>query len=101
VKPYRFHADALAEYEAAATWYAERSIDASRRFVKLIEGAVATAREFPLAGPGWRGRADVRVRALRRVPYSVVYMLAAGQLVVIAVAHQRRRPGYWLGRLSR
>lgn len=40
-----------------------------------------------------------RVR-VRRFPYQVVYLVIDNDVVVIAIAHDRRRPGYWAERLS-
>jgi plasmid stabilization system protein ParE len=35
---------------------------------------------------------------LRRFPYAVIYRAQAERVLVVAVAHMRRRPGYWRGR---
>jgi hypothetical protein len=35
---------------------------------------------------------------LRRFPYSIVYLLLPEEIRVLAIAHQRRKPGYWSGR---
>lgn len=99
--PYRFHPKALAEYEAAAAWYGDRASDAARRFVTHVEDAIAVIRELPRAWPLWPGYDDVRARVLRRLPYTIVYLVTVGEIVVMAVAHQRRRPGYWVDRLER
>jgi len=32
---------------------------------------------------------------LRRFPFGVVYRVLAGEIQVVAVAHHRRKPGYW------
>lgn len=37
-------------------------------------------------------------RHLRRFPYSVIYYIRAEELRVVALAHHRRKPGYWSGR---
>lgn len=42
---------------------------------------------------------DVRLARMSRFPYSILYREAAGAVQVLAVAHHRRRPNYWLGRL--
>jgi hypothetical protein len=39
-----------------------------------------------------------RFAMLVRFPYSLVYQSLPDRVQVIAVAHSRRRPGYWLGR---
>lgn len=101
MKPYRFHRDANAEYRAALAWYAARSLDAADGFAAEIAHGVRRIRELPHAWPMWRGRPDVRVRLVQRYPYSLVYIVRDPKIVIIAVAHQRRRPGYWLSRMPR
>jgi hypothetical protein len=41
----------------------------------------------------------IRRRPVRRFPYHVVYIELADRLQILAIAHDRRRPGYWVGRL--
>ena len=52
--------------------------------------------EYPESGAPWRGRA--RRLPMRRFPYILVYAVVSNEVRVIALAHQRRRPGYWSGR---
>jgi len=42
--------------------------------------------------------ADVRRHVLSHFPYTVHYELKGSMVIVLAVAHQRRMPGYWRGR---
>ena len=98
--PLRFHPEARLEARAVATWYRERSQEAGRSFAAALEESIRHIRELPAACPTWRGREDVRSRILRRFPYSVLYVIDTGMIVVLAVAHHRRRPGYWLRRLA-
>jgi hypothetical protein len=37
---------------------------------------------------------------LQKFPYSLFYTIDSGDLLILAVAHHRRRPGYWVGRLG-
>ena len=96
---YRFHGDARAEYRAAVAWYRARSLDAARGLVGAVSDGVRTARETPLAWPVWRG-GPARRRVLRRFPYSLFYVVST-EIVIVAVAHHSRRPGYWSSRLGR
>ena len=41
---------------------------------------------------------DVRRVPMRRFPYQIVYFTGAEDIVVIAVAHDRRLPAYWASR---
>jgi len=88
---------AEAEYQAAAEWYAERSLAAADGFTE----AVAAAFRRILAHPE-RGAAcdDVhRLVIVRALPYQIIYRMAAdNSILVVAVAHCSRRPAYWAGR---
>jgi toxin ParE1/3/4 len=100
VKRYRFHPEARVEVHAAASWYRERSSEAASGFSDAVASGIQSIREHPEAWPAWR-RSDVRRRVLRRYPYSIFYVLDREMIVIVAVAHHRRRPGYWLPRMRR
>ena len=92
-----FHPDAVEEAEAARDWYASRSERTATRFLAELERAferiVATPKQWP---PHMRG---TRFFKLRRFPYLVVYKESKTAVWVVAVAHGRRKPGYWKKRL--
>jgi plasmid stabilization system protein ParE len=98
VRPVRFLRAAQAEYRAALAWYAARSLDVADDFAAKVAAAVHEIRELPEAWPMWLGRPGLRGRVLRRFPYTIIYVVRAQRVVILAVAHQRRRPGYWLSR---
>jgi toxin ParE1/3/4 len=100
VKRYRFHPEARIEVQSAAVWYRERSSEAARGFAEAVSEGIQSIRNHPEAWPTWR-RPDVRRRVLRRYPYSIFYIVEDGVVVIVAIAHHKRRPGYWLGRLGR
>ena len=89
--------DALAEAEAAAHWYAERSPTAAAAFVAEIESAETAILKLPAAWPSFDH--GTRRYLLRRFPYSVVYRIEPHLVLVIAVMHEHRRPHYWAARL--
>jgi toxin ParE1/3/4 len=99
VKPLRFLPAAQGEYRAALAWYASKSLDAATDFASAIGSGLRGIRETPEAWPSWRGRRDVRARVMRRFPYTILYVIRDEGVVVVAVAHQHRAPGYWLTRL--
>lgn len=43
---------------------------------------------------------EIRRCRLRRFPYSEVYTQEGAELLVLAIAHQHRKPGYWRNRLN-
>ena len=42
----------------------------------------------------------VRRFAVKRFPYHVFYLEAPLEIRILAVAHDRRKPGYWKNRLK-
>lgn len=99
MRPLRFHPDALAELSAALDWYAERYPPAADALADAIEEALATIRKVPFAAPPAAGDL-VRALNLRTHGYSLIYTVG-DEIIVIAVAHQRRHPQYWLRRARR
>ncbi|MBP6707594.1 MAG: type II toxin-antitoxin system RelE/ParE family toxin [Candidatus Accumulibacter sp.] len=88
---------ALAELHDAAAFYAARAnVELALAFVAEFERAANRILANPMLGAIFRG--SRRRYFLRRFPYSVIYQVAAEELRVVAVAHQRRRPGYWANR---
>lgn len=49
---------------------------------------------------GWDRLPVVRSRDVDMFPYRVVYFVRDGELVIVAFAHQSRRPGYWRERVD-
>ena len=95
----RFTAAALAEYEAAATWFDHTSPGTGQDFVDAITQAEATIAAMPQTWPQWPGaRPGTRRYLVPGWPYSIAYRVNGNEIVVIAVVHQRRRPGYWFQR---
>jgi plasmid stabilization system protein ParE len=88
---------ALAELHDAAEFYsASANAELGRAFLAEFERATNAILANPQVGAVFRHTR--RRYILRRFPYSVFYQVAADELRVVAVAHQRRRPVYWAGR---
>jgi plasmid stabilization system protein ParE len=84
---------ALAEAEAAAAWYAERDPRVAVRFAEELEAALNRIADAPHRWP-LHVHGTHRVR-LTRFPYLVVYREDPTRILIVAVAHTRRKPGYW------
>jgi plasmid stabilization system protein ParE len=82
--------------EAADFYLREAGATVSRVFLAEFERAVALIADQPAIGAPWR--ASIRRLPLRRFPYSVLYEVRGAEIRLIAVAHQRRKPGFWRGR---
>lgn len=97
-KTVRFHEEALAELEAEAMYYEAKSRGLGERFISEIEAATRIAGEFPEMGaPFKRG---TRRMFPKKFPFSIVYRIRPSELVILAVAPDARKPGYWRNRKS-
>jgi toxin ParE1/3/4 len=91
------HPAAVEEAEAAARWYRERSPRAANRFVSELNQVIDKILEAPRRWP--RGTNGTRKLNLPCFPFSVVYFESEFHIQILAIAHGRRRPGYWKNRL--
>ncbi len=95
---YVFHREALAEYEDAATYYAAIDPQLALRFVDAVEHAIELVVETPLR---WLDVDDGIRRCLTRVfPYGLLYSIEADCVLIVAVMHCSREPGYWKQRIG-
>lgn len=91
------HPQAEEDYLAAYAWYSERSETAARAFLRDMDRAILRISEAPERWPTYDSL--TRHFLLARFPFSVVYRVAQQAVEVIAVAHHKRKPGYWRPRL--
>jgi plasmid stabilization system protein ParE len=84
------------EISDAFQWYSERSSFAANALRAEIIAAIDSLAEDPMMWPA--DAEGVRYYILRRFPYTIHYEVAGALVTVLAVAHHRRRPGYWQNR---
>jgi plasmid stabilization system protein ParE len=94
--PVRLHPDAVDEAAEAAQWYRQRSAQATAAFMAALDHAIEQIGEAPERWPAHLH--GTRRFVLRRFPFSIVYRRHEDFVEVVAVAHAKRRPGYWRGR---
>jgi plasmid stabilization system protein ParE len=93
----RFQRLAGQEYQSAFRWYARRSNQAALDFESEVNQALQRIAATPNRWPVYQG-SDRFVR-VRRIPYVLYYRIVdPTQVLIMAVAHASRRPGYWLRR---
>jgi plasmid stabilization system protein ParE len=90
------HEDAEAELLEAAGWYESRSAGLGHAFLGEFERCAHLIQASPAAFPVASG--EVRHMLFRRFPYRVLFVAEKNRIYVLAVAHHKRRPGYWIGR---
>ncbi|WP_435626458.1 type II toxin-antitoxin system RelE/ParE family toxin [Candidatus Ferrigenium straubiae] len=92
-----FNSEALAEVEEATRWYRDNGGTLpSRAFIQELRRIAQLAAEQP--GIGASGQHGTTRLYFKRFPYTLVFRIQGSFVRVIAVAHQRRRPGYWAER---
>ncbi len=94
----RLHPEARAELREARMWYYERSPLSATAFAHEVDHAVFKIREAPMQYPLTEHGA--RKFVLQRFPFNVFYRPGTDEIVIVAVAHQKRRPGYWSKRVA-
>jgi toxin ParE1/3/4 len=93
---YVFHPQALAEYAEAVQYYAEQRVEVSQAFINAVEDAVYRIRESPTR---WSViDEDVQRCLTRKFPYGILYTIEEDYVLILAVMHCSREPGYWKNR---
>ncbi|PYS52515.1 MAG: hypothetical protein DMG13_16030 [Acidobacteria bacterium] len=92
------HEAAFAEAQAAYDWYATRNPAAAAAFIDELDHAIEQIGMFPDTGPSHLS--GTRRYVMRRFPFTVIYRERERTIEIVAVAHARRRPGYWKERLK-
>lgn len=95
----QFFDDASDEVEESRAWYQSRSESAEAAFLRELDHAVDLIQEAPSRWPKYI--AGTRRYVFPRFPYSIIYFVENDTINVVAVAHGKRKPGYWRERLRR
>jgi toxin ParE1/3/4 len=97
--PPRFDPDARAEFLGAIAYYEECRAGLGRRFREAVEVAINKACETPLS---YRVlRAPFRRCLVQKFPYSIIFSIEQDHVLIVAVAHAKRKPGYWIDRKAK
>ena len=82
----------------AFLWYRERNELAADGFRAEVFDAIERIGDSPLSRPA--DEEGNRHRVLKRFPYLIVFEILPEEILVIAIAHSKRKPWYWKGRLN-
>ena len=97
----RLHPEAAIEATATAEWYDGESAGLGVVFLEELDRGLNSILEAPFTWPLWPEVPEelgVRRFLLDRFPFGVAYQVKTGEIQVIAVAHLKRRQGYWASR---
>jgi toxin ParE1/3/4 len=104
LKPARLHSAAERELEDAEEWYERERPGLGSEFVAEVEAALlrvcTTPKAFVCVADLPPQLSEIRRAHLHRFPYHLVYFVHDDAVRILAVAHNHRRPGYWLGRIG-
>ncbi len=96
IRPLRASPEADEEFREAIRWYEERRPGLGADFLAAVREARELIAEHPEIGsvvPS--SRQGERRLMVRRFPYQLIYYVRPRDVVLVAVAHIKRRPGYW------
>jgi len=96
---YRFLTPAEEEMTEGALFYEAASSQLGTDFLDDVQRAIDRLCDYPLLGESITS--DLRRTLLHRFPFSLIYAIEENVIVIIAVAHESRRPGYWKSRTNR
>ena len=96
---FEFHPEAEEEFIEQAARYESEVPGLGERFGREVNRVIELLLENPRIGAS----VDENLRhfVLRRFPHSIIYAVVADTLIIVAVAHGSRKPGYWRSRASR
>lgn len=100
MKPVEFSVEAEAEFAVAAVRYERARPGYGVRFRNAVYAARETIGTHPAYGEEIP-RTPCRQCPVSGFPYTIVYTDGPQSIEIIAVAHQKRKPGYWKRRLRR
>jgi plasmid stabilization system protein ParE len=90
---YRYDSEAREEYRSAIHFYGK----AAERFFEAVEASINKIREAPTQ---FREiEPDVRICRVHGFPYAIYYIIKDSEIIIVAVKHDRRDPGYWRHRI--
>jgi plasmid stabilization system protein ParE len=93
---FSFHPEAEEEFRSAIDHYECREAGLGYEFSLEVLTAIHNIVTHPSAWPVIED--DVRRCLVNRFPFGVLYSLEPTSILVLAVMHHRRRPGYWKNR---
>src|SRR3954470_19616713 len=94
----RYHPKASAEAMKSAYFYDGKQAGLGEEFFEDLDIAVRSLQSiWSRHAPDVNG---VRSRRLQRFPFRVYYVVDPDRIRILAVAHLRRKPGYWRRRID-
>ncbi|MBN1653130.1 MAG: type II toxin-antitoxin system RelE/ParE family toxin [Deltaproteobacteria bacterium] len=102
---YRFLAIARREYLEAVRWYRDdvQDIELAQDFIASFRQRLERIQRFPHSGAlviGFDVPFDIRRAKLKRFPFHIFFTVRETEVIIIAITHEKRRPGHWTDRID-
>ncbi len=94
---YVFHPEALTEYAQAVQYYLEQNNKTAQVFIEAIEETIYRIRETPTRYP--TVDEEIRRCMTKKFPYGILYSIKQDSILILAIMHCSRKPGYWKNRI--
>ena len=85
------------EFSAAVDWYERRRSGLGAEFFDSVTAVTSLIQAHPQIGT-FDPETRTRRMSVERFPYQVVYHVSDEEIIIVAIAHSKRRPGYWKSR---
>jgi toxin ParE1/3/4 len=86
------------ELGEAYDWYDEKRPGLGIELIDAVQIALSAILEGPETCRIWRKGHPYRRYVLRRFPFVIFFVIEEATIRIVAIAHAKRRPGYWVGR---
>lgn len=87
---------AYLEYQEAIEFYNLQSEGLDKKFISEIDNTISIVKNYPESFPKYTDH--TRKAVVNIFPYNILYSILEENIVIIAVAHQHRKPNYWINR---
>ncbi len=98
MKPFLINELASEEFREAVRWYEERRPGWGGKLFDAVGHTVDLILAHPEIGAEGKGRYPIRQLQVLGFPYAVAYRIREQDIYIVAIAHAKRRPGYWKNR---
>jgi plasmid stabilization system protein ParE len=84
------------ELEDAIAYYELEHSGLGFKFKEEVQKNIERIIKFPQASSIERG--EIRKSLFHKFPYKILYSIESDHIIIIALAHQHRKPDYWIER---
>lgn len=99
MKPIIFHREARAELDGAIAFHEGRKLGLGLDLLEQVQSAHARIEENPLLYPRYK-HTEFRKCVVKQFPFTLFYQDMETCIWIAAIAHQSRRPDYWINRTA-